>query len=84
MQFLPGNLTNTSSFSPGDNIRVITCDMHIISSFILLDILLLASYFFGLYLFSRGETEYLSNLAEKVRTVGMCGEGGVCILLEYN
>lgn len=65
-RFLPGNLTNTSNFSFGNDIRVITCEMHIISSFILLDILLLASYLFGLYLFSRGETEYLSNLAEKV------------------
>lgn len=38
-----------------------------ISAFVLTDILLLSSYFFGLYLFSREETEYLSNLASKVR-----------------
>ena len=48
------------------NKSAITCSMHLISSFILTDLLLLASYLFGLVLFSRDETEYLSNLAERV------------------
>ena len=47
-------------------VRAITCEEHVISAFILTDCLLLASYLFGLYLFSREETEYLSNLASKV------------------
>lgn len=51
----------------GDNKTVISCDVGLISSYILPDVLLLASYLFGLYLFSHGETEYLSNLAAKVR-----------------
>ena len=57
---------------PGPNatlFRVITCEDHVISAFLLTDILLLASYIFGLYLFSREETEYLSNLASKVGAV---------------
>ena len=45
---------------------MVNCEHHVISSFILTDFLLLASYLFGLYLFSHGETEYLSNLADKV------------------
>ena len=69
IQFLPGRSVFNSSYAPNQTIRVINCERHIISSFILLDILLLASYLFGLYLFSRGETEYLSNLAEKVRSI---------------
>ncbi len=50
--------------------RVIMCQDHIISSYILPDLLLLASYFFGLYLFSKGETEYLSNLADRAFVKG--------------
>ncbi len=59
----------TMNGSNGSNVsvQVITCEEHVISAFILTDMLLFASYFFGLYLFSREETEYLSNLASKVR-----------------
>lgn len=58
----------TMNGSNGSNVsvQVITCEEHVISAFILTDMLLFASYFFGLYLFSREETEYLSNLASKV------------------
>ena len=59
-QFTPGVFNNVS------NTSVVMCNRHIISNFVLPDLLLLASYLFGLYLFSKDETEYLSNLAEKV------------------
>lgn len=48
------------------DVRALTCEEHVISAFVLTDFLLIASYLFGLYLFSREETEYLSNLASKV------------------
>jgi len=50
----------------GSVIREIQCENHVISAFILTDILLLCSYFFGIYLFSRDEAEYLSKLADQV------------------
>ena len=79
-QFLPGMSKFNTSYAPNESVRLINCERHIISSFILLDILLLASYIFGLYLFSRGETEYLSNLAEKVRGhVCVCPSVCVCV-----
>ena len=53
--------------SKNETVREIVCTEHVISSFVFFDLLLLVTYWFGLYLFSRGETEYLSNLAEKVR-----------------
>lgn len=56
-----------STFEGVNNTRVIQCEEHVISAFVLTDILLLSSYCFGVYLFSREETEYLSNLASKVR-----------------
>ncbi|KAL5500494.1 hypothetical protein EMCRGX_G012066 [Ephydatia muelleri] len=46
--------------------NLICCKQHIISAFAVPDFLLIASYLFGIYLFSRAETEYLSNLAAKV------------------
>ena len=46
--------------------NLICCKKHIISAFAVPDFLLIASYLFGIYLFSRSETEYLSNLAAKV------------------
>ncbi|CAI8049368.1 hypothetical protein GBAR_LOCUS27194 [Geodia barretti] len=52
--------------SKNETVREIVCTEHVISSFVFFDLLLLVTYWFGLYLFSRGETEYLSNLAEKV------------------
>ena len=66
---MPINHTiNTSSSLNAENSsqREITCSEHLISSFILSDLLLIITYLFGLYVFSRGETEYLSNLAGKV------------------
>ena len=65
-QFIPGNISNQSITGVVGNWSVVNCEHHVISSFILTDFLLLASYLFGLYLFSHGETEYLSNLADKV------------------
>ena len=56
------NLVNSCS-----EVREIQCENHVISAFILTDILLLSSYFFGVYLFSRDEAEYLSKLADQVR-----------------
>jgi hypothetical protein len=58
------NISNDSDDVVG--VRAITCEDHAISAFVLTDFLLLASYAFGVYLFSREETEYLSNLASKV------------------
>jgi hypothetical protein len=73
-RFTPGNLTIITPITNDDILndsnatakREITCSDHVISSFVFFDLLLLFTYWFGLYLFSRGETEYLSNLAEKV------------------
>ena len=59
-------MSNNFSRNHTGEIREIMCKDHVISSFVFFDILLLFTYWFGLYLFSRGETEYLSNLAEKV------------------
>ena len=73
-QFSPGNITH--EIVGNENVSVISCREHLISSFVLLDILLLASYLFGIYLFSRGETEYLSNLASKVAHHSMVGSYG--------
>ena len=49
-------------------LTVISCKEHIISSLIITDMILLVSYFFGVYLFSKGETEYLFRLAGQVHT----------------
>ena len=40
-----------------------TCEENLISTLILTDMVLLANYFFGIFLFSKGETEYLFRLA---------------------
>ena len=45
--------------------RAIMCQKHVISLHVVTDLLLIFSYLFGIYLFSKKETEYLSNLADK-------------------
>ena len=47
----------------------ILCNNNIVSSYIVLDILIVASYFYCLYLFSKSETEYLLRLAENVSNI---------------
>ena len=48
-----------------DDHRAISCQEHIITLHVVTDLLIIGSYLFGIYLFSRRETEYLSNLADK-------------------
>lgn len=43
----------------------ITCQEHLISLHVVRDLLLLASYLFGIYLFTRRESEYLYNLVDR-------------------
>ncbi len=85
MQFVPGknvnedqiplgpasmiNETSTGTMATPSVVRYITCHEHVISSLILLDFVVIAAYFFGVYLFSRGETEYLFGLASHVSGV---------------
>ena len=72
-QLNPGRQENiTVNGSVVDFQRVVECKEHAISSFLPGDLLLIFTYWFGLYLFSRGETEYLSNLADKVGRMGCC------------
>lgn len=61
-----GNGTDLPPFTLAPSIRIITCEEHIISSLLLLDIVVVATYFFGVYLFVRGESEYLFGLASHV------------------
>jgi len=63
----------TSTVSTGSPQRNITCHKHVVSSLVLLDLVVIAAYFFGVYLFTRGETEYLFGLASHV--------SGGCIVL---
>ena len=42
------------------------CSANEVASFIIFDILILLTYWFGVVLFSRDEKEYMFNLAEKV------------------
>ena len=46
--------------------REVKCTDHLISTFVLLELLVWVTYWFGVFLFSRQETEYLITLAEKV------------------
>lgn len=54
-----GNSTSSSS-------KVVRCEEHLLSSFILPDILILATYSFGIFVFVRGESDYLFGLASHV------------------
>lgn len=65
-----GNRSNGSDFpfvTLGPSYKIITCEEHVISSLILLDFVVLSTYLFGIYLFVRGETDYLFGLASHVR-----------------
>ena len=44
----------------------ITCSKHMITSFIIPQILLLCAFVYGLYIFRRAQTEHLSTLTEAV------------------
>lgn len=44
----------------------VCCQRHIVTAFVVPDLLILISYVFGVYLFSSAETEHLSKLAEEV------------------
>jgi len=46
-------------------IEVIRCNVSIVSIFVIPDLLLMATYFYGIYLFWSGQ-EYLQNLAGQV------------------
>ena len=48
-----------------------TCEENLISTLILTDMVLLANYFFGIFLFSKGETEYLFRLACHVSNIAL-------------
>ena len=63
---LGSNDTTFAPFPISPSNKIITCEQHIISSLILLDFVVIGAYFFGIYLFVRGETEYLFGLASHV------------------
>ena len=48
--------------------KVIRCDINFVSTFVIPALLLLATYFYGIYLFW-GKQENLENLAEQVRNL---------------
>lgn len=54
---------------------MIQCNVSVVSIFVIPDLLLLATYFYGIYLFWSGH-EYLLNLAGQVGVAG-----GVAVLL---
>lgn len=60
MQF---ELTSIRDHNETNN--VIRCNVSIVSIFVIPDLLLLATYFYGIYLFWSGH-EYLQNLAGQV------------------
>ncbi|XP_064402067.1 uncharacterized protein LOC135347884 [Halichondria panicea] len=62
----PASTINTTVEPTPTKHPPIRCSDNIISALILPDIVLLLAYFFGVYLFSKGETEYLSRLASHV------------------
>ena len=81
-QFALEENTTQAPLSPA--FRDIHCEEHVISSFILLDIVVLVTYFYGVYLFARGETEYLFGLASHVSMcvclcACMCASACVCV-----
>ena len=51
---------------------MIMCSNNVVSSYIILDVLIVVSYFYCLYLFSKSETEYLLRLAENVSMSSVC------------
>ena len=54
---------------------MIQCNVSVVSIFVIPDMLLLATYFYGIYLFWSGH-EYLLNLAGQVGVAG-----GIAVLL---
>ena len=71
LQFIPGETEVQTIQEQNKTVTVskhlIKCENRFIATFILLDILTITSYTFGIYLFSKGEKEYLFTLAGKVR-----------------
>ena len=62
MQDAPDDVT----YIRNDSRLIISCQKHIITRYIVNDILIIMAYLFGVFcLFSNNETEYLSNLADK-------------------
>ena len=51
--------------SSNKTIEVIRCNVSVVSIFVIPDLLLLTTYFYGIYLFWSGQ-EYLQNLAGQV------------------
>ena len=57
-----------TSNSPKVNESIeITCSNHIVSALVVLDVLLVATYVYGLYIFRSKLREYLSTFIETVR-----------------
>ena len=56
----------------------VSCERHILTTFLLPDLLLLSAFLYGLYIFRWAQTEQLSTLTEAVREGGREreGEGG--------
>ena len=67
-------MSTLSPFTFAPSTKAISCEQHVISSLLLLNIVVLATYFYGVYLFVRGESEYLFVLASHV-SVCVC----VCV-----
>ncbi len=66
--------TDPMTFAP--SIKAISCERHVISSLLLLNVVVLATYLYGVYVFVRGETDYLFGLASHV-SVCVCAR--VCV-----
>ena len=63
MQLIFGTLKNGTD---NRTRREISCHAHLLSKFILDDVLIIIVYLYGIYLFSFGETEYMYKITAKV------------------
>ena len=65
-----GFLENASTTAPpvtlGPTMNTISCEQHAISSLVLPDLVVLATYLYGVYLFVQGGSDYLFSLASHV------------------
>ena len=57
--------------SGNHTVEVIRCNVSVVSNSIIPDLLLLTTYFYGIYLFWSGQ-EYLQNLAGQVGVAMLC------------
>ena len=58
--------SHPQAYNDGGDIIVVRCDQHIVTRLIIGDLLLLAAYLWGLYVFRVGAPEHLAALMETV------------------